>query len=262
MPENSDHNETLDDVVVGSTRADHADSVDTVAPRPVDADAVQTRRDTTDEDTVLNLDLADEETRVVEAPAEQTAVLDRDALREERNRQLGVVSTTREVETTPAPLVSAPAVKRTTDKWHGSLALFLLRLVSGLVVGAHGVQRLMHLTATKEFFGRSVLPRPDLFALGFSIAEVAVGVLLVLGLLTRVAGLLLAVLAIGMLAVFVWGKVNPFEGHTVGFNGELELLLAGLGLAFLLLGGGGWAVDNIFRRNRAKRREARELGQI
>lgn len=198
----------------------------------------------------------------VEAPVAETlvapAVVDRDALREERNRQLGVVTRNDD----PAPVVVAKPVPRTTDRWHGSVGFFLLRLVTGLMVATHGVQRILHLTATKEYFAHSILPSSEYFAWGATIAEIIVGLMLILGLGTRIAGLLLAVLSIGYLVLFTWGKVNPFTDHTVGFYGELELLMAAVGLLFLLLGGGGWGIDRIVRRNRARKKEAKAFGQI
>ena len=44
-----------------------------------------------------------------------------------------------------------------------------------------------------------------------------------------------------------------------GFLGELELVLAAVGLLFLCIGGGGWSIDRSFRSARAKDKAARQL---
>ena len=51
----------------------------------------------------------------------------------------------------------------------------------------------------------------------------------------------------GALAFVQWGSWSPFKPGEAGFTGELELLLVGVGLLFLLVGGGGWSVDRGFR---------------
>ncbi|NLT31233.1 MAG: DoxX family protein, partial [Propionibacterium sp.] len=57
--------------------------------------------------------------------------------------------------------------------------------------------------------------------------------------------------------VFVlWGVNNPFQPDMSGFVGELPLLIAGVGLLFLLLGGGRWSVDGALRKRRRLKKEA------
>lgn len=194
----------------------------------------------------------------VESEAEKTAVIDRDAEREARAKRLGIVAAP-----APAaePVVAVAKPARTTDKWHGSLGLFLLRLVTGLLLITQGWAHLSHWTQTQEFFARSVLPQPMYFALGVTIAEIVAGVLLIVGLATRLAGLLLVAIEAILLGFFIYGKSGAiFTPGEPGFKGDIEILLAAIGLLFLLLGGGGLALDRIFRRNRARAREERLLG--
>lgn len=200
-----------------------------------------------------------------ESPMSQTQVLPlppidpRDAQREDRNRALGLVHHEEPAE--PIVPFTAPP-QRTTDKWHGALTFFLLRLVTAVIVGIHGAQRLMNIGDTTAYFSKSLLPQSEYFAVGVSMAECVIAGLLVLGLMTRVAGLLLVVVEAIMLAFFVWGKASPFQDGAIGFIGEPELLLAVVGVVFLMLGAGGWAFDAAVRRTRLARKEAKAYGRI
>ena len=51
------------------------------------------------------------------------------------------------------------------------------------------------------------------------------------------------------LTFIFWGSFAIFK--TMGFKGELELLLAGCGVLLLFLGAGGWSIDAAYRRSRA-----------
>ncbi len=151
--------------------------------------------------------------------------------------------------------VAAPAataapvtvVQRTNDKFFGSLGLFLLRLVVAAIMGVHGANKLMNLPAAVEMLQSTILPSPNILAIVIGSAEVAIAIALVFGLLTRLAGLGVALVAGGALAFVQWGSWSPFKPGEAGFTGELELLLVGVGLLFLLVGGGGWSVDRGFR---------------
>lgn len=233
--------------------ADAAVATPAIAPlfrEPRTTDSVATGAPLVDADTT--------EGAPVENEAEKTAVIDRDAEREARQKRLGIVAAPAPVD---EPVVPVAKPTRTTDKWHGSLGLFLLRLATGALLITQGWAHLSHWTETQEFFANSVLPQPQWFALGVSIAEIVAGVLLVLGLLTRFAGLLLVAIEAILLAFFIYGKSGAiFTPGEPGFKGDIEILFAAIGLLFLLLGGGGLAIDKIFRRNRARAREERLLG--
>ncbi|PID50940.1 MAG: hypothetical protein CR980_01010 [Propionibacteriales bacterium] len=153
-----------------------------------------------------------------------------------------------------APVEAPKLPKRTTDKFFGSLGLFLLRLIAAFSLGIHGMQRLADMDATSQLFSNTVLPAPVAFAWGVAIAEVVIAALLVFGLATRLAGFLMALVAIGTLAFIQWGPWSIFIDGQTGFIGELDLLLAGIGLVLLCLGGGSWSIDGAIRRSRFKKK--------
>lgn len=197
-----------------------------------------------------------EELRQAQIAAEQAEADDRAAQRAreraERDRSLGKVA----VADGPDPV--APVVpKPTTDRFPASLGLFLLRLVTGAIMAIHGVQKLTDIAGTEAFMTSLNLPSPHWMAWGVGVAEVLAGVALVFGLLTRLAGLGVAAVAIGALALVKWGKHNPFVSGQPGFTGEFELLLAAVGLALMLLGAGRWSIDGSFRAARRRAKAAR-----
>lgn len=151
------------------------------------------------------------------------------------------------------PTETVEVVQRSNDKWAGSLGLFLVRLVCAAIMGVHGANKLLNLPAATENLQNTILPQPGLFAIVIGAAEIAIAIALVFGLLTRVAGLGVALIAGGALALVKWGPWSPFKPGQSGFDGELELLLVVLGVLFLLVGGGGWSVDRGFRASRSAR---------
>lgn len=156
-----------------------------------------------------------------------------------------------------AAAVPAGRPPRTTDRPGPSLGLFLLRLAVAALVGVDGLNNLLAPAGTRDMLARTVLPSSDLIVMVLGGVQVAVAVLLVLGLATRLAGLVVAVIAGGMLAFVLWGPWSVFRLGEQGFVGDREVLLAAAGLLLLFVGGGGWAVDRGFRRRRATSREAR-----
>lgn len=150
----------------------------------------------------------------------------------------------------------AVRVRRTTDKFLPSLGLFLLRLVVAAIMGVHGLDKLLNPQRASEVFASTVLPQPQLLTFVVGVAEVGIAIALIFGLLTRVAGLGVALVSGGALAFVMWGPWSPFVAGRPGFVGELELLLLGAGLLLLTTGGGGWAVDRGFRSRRAADRSA------
>lgn len=140
-----------------------------------------------------------------------------------------------------------------------SLGLFLFRLIVGGILGVHGFQHL----AQRDLTLRAVqaLPLPSGYAQAgvwvLGICECIAAVCIILGLFTRVAGAgIIAIMVLSLTFIF-WGSFAIFK--TMGFKGELELLLAACGVLLLFLGAGGWSIDAAYRRSRAAAK-AEEVG--
>jgi len=169
----------------------------------------------------------------------------------------------------PAPEpVAAPAPvvihKRTNDKFWGSLSIFLLRIVLAGIFAIRGLGILTDIPAAEAEFAKTVLldypPGPQVTAIVTGVGSLLIALSLLLGLLTRVAGLGIALIAGGALALVYWGPWSLFMPGQAGFLGEYELLLAAVGILLLCIGGGGWSLDRSFRagRERDKRERAAE----
>ncbi len=156
----------------------------------------------------------------------------------------------------PVRTETVTVTERSNDKFAGALGLFVLRIVTAAIMGVHGLQHLLDLPGTTEMIRSTVLPAPSILAVVLGAAEVAIAIALVFGLLTRLAGLGLVLVAGGALGFVFWGAWSPFQNGEAGFTGELELLLVAVGVLFLLVGGGGWSVDHGFRARRAESRDA------
>lgn len=151
--------------------------------------------------------------------------------------------------TAAAPVPVAPA-KRHTDRFAASFGLFVLRLVTAAILFVHGLTSIVAPKASVDQWSNTVLPYARYIALAVSIVEVAVAIMLLFGVLTRFAGLLLLVIMGATLAFVMWGPWSPFEAGGAGLMGERELLLAAIGLLLLFIGAGAWSVDYLVRRGR------------
>ncbi len=101
--------------------------------------------------------------------------------------------------------------------------LFLIRVALGVVFIAHGWLKFTHLAATIDFFATINLSIP--FVYGVTALEFFGGLSLLLGILTRWSGWLLA---LDML--FAIYLVQLDKGFVGGFEFELVLLLALIGI--------------------------------
>lgn len=129
--------------------------------------------------------------------------------------------------------------------------LLLARVLLGVILIAHGWQKLHTngIDATAQMFDKSGVIAPHASAWFAGLVELIGGGLLALGLLTPIAGLLIAVDLAG-----AWWFVHRSHGVFVN-NGGWELV-ATLGLAsfvFALIGPGRWSVDGIIERRRSRR---------
>lgn len=147
--------------------------------------------------------------------------------------------------TTTTTTPSRPVVTTTTAS--ASTGLLLLRLVAGALLLVHGVPKLSAPDGATGMAASLGVPLPDLAGWLMILGEVGLGSLLVLGLLTRVAGALLLVQMAG-----VWLLAHAPQGFLVDgqVNGENALLLGAIGLLVVFTGAGRFAVDAVLRRRR------------
>ncbi|MBK8448018.1 MAG: DoxX family membrane protein [Micropruina sp.] len=183
------------------------------------------------------------------SPEEQQLAAERAARREAREQALAQPDV--RAIPTPEPTV---VVRRTTDRFLGAFALFVLRLVVAAILAVRGLEIVTNLPAAEALFATTILPEPRIVAMVTGGAALAIAVALVFGLLTRVAGLGVMLIAGGALAFVLWGNWSPFVAGRSGFVGELELLLVAVGLVFLCVGAGGFSLDRSFRKSRERDR--------
>lgn len=155
-------------------------------------------------------------------------------------------------------------------EWARDAGLLVLRLSGlGLAV-AHGWGKVVSLSAEgsgARFVGGVEalgFPLPLLFAWGAAIAEFGGGILIALGLFTRIAA---ASAAIAMFVasfmrhrfaqqLLVWAGVLDVPEETVAGwgNPELAAVYLAVFVALVLMGGGRLSLDQVFRRARRRGR--------
>jgi len=175
-----------------------------------------------------------------------------DDRRAARARALGEVEPGADVIAAPVPF-TPPA----TYKAWPSFTLFIFRLVIATVLSIRATQELLNFTQTKTLWATSVLPHPEILAIAQICVEYLIALMLLLGLASRVAGLLIMVLFIMVLSFLIWGASNPFTSGVIGFHGEFEVVMVLIGLVFAGVGGGGAAVDGAIHRARLERKNAK-----
>ncbi len=127
--------------------------------------------------------------------------------------------------------------------------LFIARIFLGIVILPHGLQKLLGMfggagfSGTVDFFVGSGLP--SAVAILIIIGESFGALGLILGFLSRLAALGIAVIMLG--AIFMVHLQNGFFmnwfGNQTGEGFEYHLLALGLSLVVLIKGGGKWSVD-------------------
>lgn len=116
-------------------------------------------------------------------------------------------------------------------------ALIILRLVLGIAFVAHGWQKYSGgVENVVGFFGNVGIPAAGFFAWVVTLVELLGGIALILGILTRYASALIAI----VMVVAIW-KVKLSRGYLGGF--ELDLTFLGIALSLMLTGGGPLSVD-------------------
>lgn len=119
----------------------------------------------------------------------------------------------------------------------------ILRLTTGGLILFHGVHKLFDISGTVEWMGGTLAAHglPSILAYGVFVGEVVAAIMLILGIYSRIGGLLVAV---NML--FAFFLVHTATLFTLGSNGGWALELQGFylftGLAIFFLGGGRYVL--------------------
>jgi putative oxidoreductase len=133
------------------------------------------------------------------------------------------------------------------------LGLLLLRLGIGVIFISHGYPKLIHPNAMRGMFVQHGLP--PYFAEISAVLEVFGGGLLILGLFTRIAALLLAI----EMAVAIW-KVHSGGGYLAVHNYEFPLAVAVGCFALATVGAGRLSADYpLFESGRPPRPGKRKI---
>jgi putative oxidoreductase len=130
-------------------------------------------------------------------------------------------------------------------------AVTILRVILGFLFTAHGWQKFNEWTiaGTQASFAKMGVPAAEIAAPAVAVLELGGGIALILGILTRIAALLLALDMLGALFL-VHASAGVFAA-TGGY--ELVLLLAAAALAVALTGAGRISVDRaLFGRTNSK----------
>lgn len=128
-----------------------------------------------------------------------------------------------------------------------SLGIALVRIITGVIFFAHGCQKffVFGIAGATAAFGQMGIPAPSITAPLVAIVEVAAGLALILGVLTRLAALGLAINMLG--AIFL----VRLKGGFFGPNGaEYEIVLFVACVALVIAGAGTLSVDEAIATRR------------
>ena len=128
-------------------------------------------------------------------------------------------------------------------EWLGPL---LVRVALGLVFVASGWGKLHNLDDVTQYFGSLGIPAPHAQAVFVSSVELVGGVLLLLGLGTRIAALFL----IGVMGVALWTAKLPEVHGVVELAGTIELAYLAAFVWLALAGAGAASLDHLLGHRR------------
>jgi len=130
-------------------------------------------------------------------------------------------------------------------------AVTILRIILGFLFAAHGWQKFNEFTiaGTQASFAKMGVPAAEIAAPAVAVLELAGGIALIVGILTRVVAALLAVDMLG--ALFLVHAPAGIFASAGGY--ELVLVLAAAALAVALTGAGRISVDRaLFGRKNSR----------
>jgi putative oxidoreductase len=116
----------------------------------------------------------------------------------------------------------------------------ILRLAVAILMAFHGLSKLRHGVAWMAG-PLSAHHLPSALAYGVYIGEIAAPILLIIGIFTRPAGLVIAFEMV--MALFVDGRAFLLDKQTGALTSELQFLYMLAGLAIFFLGSGRYALS-------------------
>lgn len=127
---------------------------------------------------------------------------------------------------------------------HAHIGVLALRLVVGLAFVLHGIGKWSNIAGTSHFFTSLFGGLGPVLAYYVATVEVLGGLALIVGLGTRIAGLLMAVNMAVVVLYVKWSK-----GFVGGF--ELELTFLAASLFFIFHGPGKYSLEKVFKLKHA-----------
>jgi len=139
------------------------------------------------------------------------------------------------------------SIFRTTTERQASIALTLLRIVTGAIFIAHGAQKLFvyGFAGVSGAFGQMGVPMPGVMGPFIALLEFFGGIALVLGLLTRLASLGLAFDMLGAIML-----VHAKNGFFLPQGYEFVLALFAMSATLMLTGAGDFSLDGLIGRRK------------
>ena len=131
--------------------------------------------------------------------------------------------------------------------------LAILRVVLGIAMIVHGWSKLSGgVDNVAGFFGGVLgIPAPGLMAWVVTIVELLGGILLVVGFLTQIVGILIALEMLGVILFAYLLRGAPFiENGAITW--EKEAVFAAAALCIVLAGPGAWSVEDAVAGNRTQ----------
>jgi putative oxidoreductase len=131
--------------------------------------------------------------------------------------------------------------------------LAILRVVLGIAMLVHGWSKLSGgVDNVAGFFGGMLgIPAPGLMAWVVTIVELVGGILLVVGFLTQIVGILIALDMLGVILFAYLLRGAPFiENGAITW--EKEAVFGAAALCIALAGPGAWSVDDVVAENRTR----------
>lgn len=129
-----------------------------------------------------------------------------------------------------------------------SVGIAIVRVVTGLIMAAHGYQKIFvfGIAGATGAFTQMGVPAPSITAPLVAVVELAGGIALILGLLTRLAALGLAIDMLGAMLL-----VHLKNGFFLPNGVEFALSLFAACLALVVAGAGAFSIDEALARRRA-----------